>query len=89
MAGQTARISVAPLLADQISRLKLRDFAEKDHFGVFTVNVYCRLVGSSSYDRMDEKDLTAFRFHWRPAGFKQAAKNMKELLEIKPSVTVE
>src|SRR5207248_992886 len=55
MPGQTAKIGLAPLLLNQISRLNWQDFADKDHFGIFTVNVYCRLARSTSYDRIDEK----------------------------------
>jgi hypothetical protein len=87
--GGTARIYVAPLLLDQITRLKLKDYADKDQIGMFTVTVYCRLVGSSSYDRVGDHQPVVFTFHWRPAGFKPEAKNIKELLEKKPWVVID
>lgn len=88
MPGQTAKIGIAPLLMNHISRLKWADFAEKDHFGIFSVNVYCRLVGAGSYDRLEDKKSWVFEFHWRPSGFKSDAKNVKELLELKPTIDI-
>ncbi len=82
--GHSARIFVAPLLLNQITRLNLKEYADKDHFGMFTVRVYCRLVGASSYDRMPDEKWVALMFHWRPAGFLPDAKHVKELLEKKP-----
>ncbi len=89
MLGESARIDLAPLLLHQISRLNWQDFAEKDHQGIFTVSVYSRLVGSASYDRMEPNRPKVLEFHWRPAGFKNDAKHVKELLDIKPSVKIE
>ena len=89
MPGQTAKISLAPLFLGQMSRLKWEDYPDKDHIGIFSVNVSCRLVGSTSYDRIQDKQPLVFTFHWRPAGFKADAKNVKELLELKPSVEIQ
>jgi hypothetical protein len=87
--GHAARIYVASLLLSQITRLNFRDYADRDHLGMFTVKVYCRLVGASSYDRMPDDQPVALTFHWRPAGFKPDAKNVKELLEKKPWVVID
>lgn len=89
MPGRTAKIELAPLLVQQISRANLQDFSAKDHLGIFPVKVYCRLVGSSSYDRMEKDNTMSFGFHWRPAGFKPEAKNVKYLLDMKPKVEIE
>jgi hypothetical protein len=89
MPGQTARIDMASLLLQQISRSNLQEFPEKDHLGIFLVKVYCRLVGSSSYDRMNKDDTLTFTFHWRPGGFKPDARNVKEFLGHKPQVEIE
>lgn len=89
MPEQIAKISIAPLLALQISKLKWPEYTDKDQTGVFTVNAHCRLVGSSSYDRIDDSQRMVFNFHWRPAGFANNAKGIKELLEIKPWIKIE
>lgn len=86
--GQTARVSVGPMLLQQLTEFKWQDFAEKDHNGVFSVDVKCRLVGATSYDQVDRNQRRVFEFHWRPAGFKPDAKNVREYLAKKPSVVV-
>ena len=89
MPGKTARIDLSPLLLAQISRLKWQDYPDKDHYGIFNIRVLCRLVGASSYDRMEDDSPMPVHFHWRPAGFKSDAKNVKELMEIKPAIKLE
>lgn len=89
MPGKAAQVTLSSLLLRQISRMNWKDYGEKDHHGVFTVEVYCRLVGSTSYDKMEEKRPKVFEFHWRPAGFKDDAVHVKELLEMKPSVELQ
>jgi hypothetical protein len=87
--GRTARIFVAPLLLNQITRLNLKHYVDKDHLGRFTVRVYCRLAGGPSYDRVSDEQPVFFTFHWRTAGFQPDASHVKELLEKKPWVTIE
>jgi hypothetical protein len=87
--GQTATVHIAPLLLNQITRSHLKDFADKDHMGLFSVKLLCRLAGASSYDRMPDEQPEVFTFHWRPAGFQPEAKHVKELLDKKPWVTID
>ena len=87
--GQTARIYIAPLLAQQITRLDFREYSSKDQVGFFDVRVLGRLTGGASYDRMTDERPLIFRFHWRPDGFKGDAVNLKSLLEKKPWILVE
>jgi hypothetical protein len=87
--GQTAKVYVAPLLAQQLAKLKFRQYSEKDQMGMFEVKVLGRLTGASSYDRMPDDRPVVFTFHWRPVGFKPDSTNLKELLEKEPLVEVD
>ncbi|CAN5266933.1 hypothetical protein BH10PLA2_BH10PLA2_00980 [soil metagenome] len=85
---KTAKVHLAPLLLQQITRLDFKQFAEKDSVGMFSVTAYGRLAGALSYDQMSGKP-RVFTFHWRPAGFKSNASNVKELLAKKPWIELD
>ncbi|MDY3557594.1 hypothetical protein R5W23_000121 [Gemmata sp. JC673] len=87
--GKVANIFVSPLLAAQMTRVKFPHYSDKDQTGIFTVRAYCRLVGSASYDRADESQTMCFHFDWRPAGFSSESKSVKDILEVKPWVTID
>lgn len=87
--GQTAKVYVASLLLHQMMGANFKPYADKDQIGFFAVNVLGRLAGASSYDRMPEDRPVMFSFHWRPAGFKPDADNVKELLAKKPWIVID
>jgi len=60
--GRTAKIYVAPLLLNQITRANLKEYPDKDSIGIYTASVYCRLVNASSYDRWPTSSRWCLRF---------------------------
>ncbi|WP_439622517.1 hypothetical protein [Gemmata sp.] len=88
MPGQLADIVFTPLVLSLMTRHDWKDFPDKDRKSTCRVEVLCRLVGSQSYDQMPRDKLRLVEFHWRPAGFEQNAKYVKECLEIKPHVVI-
>lgn len=89
MPNQTAKVLLNQLVLQQLALSKWKDFPDRDHEGTFSVRVWCRLVGSTSYDQVENNKPKYLVFHWRPSGFLPDAKNVKEALDVKPAVRIE
>jgi hypothetical protein len=86
---QTAKVLLNQMILGQIARMNWKDFTEKDHHGIFSVSVFCRLVGSASYDQVANNRQKFLNFHWRRTGFKQDSKPVKDVLDMKTAAWIE
>jgi|GEM_PF-6361763 len=66
---QHAVIFLDSLLLDQMALAQAEFYPDKDREGVFRIEVYCRIVGVTSYDSMEPRKAMQFIFHWRPTVF--------------------
>ncbi len=66
--GERAAIPIARGLVSQMLEAQAADRARKDHYGMFEIRCYARMVGVSSFDGADYP-LVVMSFVWLPEGF--------------------
>ena len=66
MPKQKAIISLHSLLLDQMMQATSEVYPEKDREGTFKVQVFCRIVGATTYDAIEPKREMTLTFHGKP-----------------------
>lgn len=75
-----------PLLQQMLKATMGEKFKDKEHFGVFEVRTFCRIVGATSYDRPERPDFPRFTLIWTPSHLE--GNKIKLILGDQPQVHV-
>lgn len=70
MPQNTAKITITPTLLQQMMHSRVSFYPDNDHESYYFAQVACRIVGGSTYDRMEPENFVKLNFDWKPTGFK-------------------
>ncbi len=83
--GKFAVLSIKkPLLQQMLKATMGEQFKNKEHFGIFEVRTFCRIVGATAYDRPDQPAFPRFKLIWTPSRLEED--NIKLILNEHPQV---
>ena len=83
--GKFAILSIKkPLLQQMLKATMGEKFKDKQHYGLFEVRTFSRIVGATSYDRPDRPEFPRFFLIWTPSSLEE--ENVKLILEEHPQV---
>jgi hypothetical protein len=88
--NKTLTIGLAQLLLAQMLEVS-SDFSlypDKDREDNFRIDVYCRIVGATTYDAIEPPKSIQINYHWRQPGFKDEKRN-KAIIKMQPVLIVE